>query len=86
VAAKNTHLEWIGPFRVNNVSDRIVEIQKNENSKDFVHRTHVIKKIDWFEYLVPPVASEPVKGSISNGIEGAPVCDDSRSSYKDILL
>ena len=86
VAAKNTHLEWIGPFRVNNVSDCIVEIQKNENSKDFVHRTHVIKKIDRFEYLAPPVASEPVKGSVSNEIEGAPVCDDSRESYKDILL
>ena len=42
--AKNTHLNWIGPFEVLDVNKNLVYIKKSENLTDYVHRTQVVKK------------------------------------------
>ena len=61
VSAKNSHFDWIGPFLVTNTADCIVEIQKNAENRDFVHRSHVIKKHDRPEHLVTGMGNQPVE-------------------------
>ena len=46
VAAKTDHLIWIGPYKVLGVMDCIVEILKENDKKDYVHRVHVCLKIN----------------------------------------
>ena len=60
VVAKETHMNWIGPYKVTQVYDSIVEIQLNDQKLDFVHRSHVVKVITRFEHL------ENDKGNILN--------------------
>ena len=51
-AAKSDHANWIGPYRVLNVNDCIVEILKENDTTDYVHRVHVCLKIDRQENLI----------------------------------
>ena len=44
VASKTTNLPWVGPYKVINANDCIVQIQK-DNVVDFIHRTQVVKII-----------------------------------------
>ena len=57
--AKNTHLNWIGPFKVIDVNDTLVYIQKSEKLTDFVHRSQIVKKINRFESLEPVIELPP---------------------------
>ena len=53
-------MNWIGPYKVTQVYDSIVEIQLNDQKLDFVHRSHEVKVITRFEHL------ENDKGNILN--------------------
>ena len=68
VIAKNTHLNWIGPFEVLDINDTLVFIKKSENQTDFIHRNQIVKKIDRFDSL-KPVISLPTgnAGAVESG-------------------
>jgi hypothetical protein len=53
VAAKGTHMNWVGPFRVTKSNGSIIEIQKDcpDGPKDYVHRSHVVKVVNRDDHL-----------------------------------
>ena len=55
MAAKTDHSIWIGPYKVLSVRDCVVEILKDNNSKDYVHRVHVCLKINRQDNLIADV-------------------------------
>ena len=61
VVAKNTHLDWVGPFKVLDANDTLVFIQKSEKLTDFVHRTQVVNKVHRFKKLEPIIVLPPNK-------------------------
>ena len=73
VVAKNTHLNWIGPFEVLDNNETLVFIKKSENQTDFVHRNQIVKKINRFDKLEPVIMlpTGNVVGAAGDGSGGA---------------
>ena len=90
--AKDSHMSWVGPFRVTKSNGTIVEIQKNcpEGPKDYVHRSHVVKIIPRNDHLREDVVL-PTVNSFKNGGEAQAITISSLESnlpinYKKALL
>ena len=67
VAAKTDHSIWIGPYKVLSVRDCVIEILKENDSKDYVHRVHVCLKIERQDQLISNIKlPEPVPNIFSN--------------------
>ena len=64
-AAKTDHSISIGPFKVLTVRDCVIEILKDNNSKDYVHRVHVCLKINCQNNLIDKLKlPEPAKNDL----------------------
>ena len=91
VAAKSTHLNWVGPFKVTKVHDCVLEILKDDKgTTDYVHRSHCVLKIRREAHLIKcnDNGKSDVQGSIKTGeemYEQSLNCDKTeRISYRDI--
>ena len=51
VKAKESHLSWIGPFRVLDTNGHIVKIAYDDDNHDYVHREHCVKEIRRYDHL-----------------------------------
>ena len=71
--AKATNLPWVGTYRILDTNQRVIKVSDNNGNSDWIHRNHVIKRVERKPDLTMPGANDLPPPSALNSADFARV-------------